>query len=119
MAAHDFAEPLLIADVAELRAFAATRAFVSARPVVLEVPGMSSSHAFAAAERLNRDRAECGCSFGAGAMWAGFALATSFLMLQYGAFTLALLERLPIAAAAAIAFAGLGKLAGITHARRR
>ena len=109
----------MVADVANLRAFASTREFASTRPVVLDLPGMSRSEAFAVGERLNRDRAECGCSLGATAMSAGFALALGILMLRYGPFTLALLTRVPIAIAVAIVFAALGKFAGITLGRRR
>lgn len=119
MASQQGMEPLVIADVAQLRAFVATPVFASTRPVVLDLPGMSSSEAFVAGERLNRDRAECGCSLGATAMSAGFAVALAILVLRYGLFTVASLARFPIAVAAAVGFAALGKIAGIALGRRR
>lgn len=113
------AAPLVIADFSELRAFSGTRDFTSSRPLVLNVPGIPPVEAFALAERLNRDRAECGCSFGAKAMTAGLGLTVGGLMVVYGPLTLAFLERSPISLAVALACAGVGKVVGIGLGRRR
>jgi hypothetical protein len=102
-----------------LRAFAASPAFVSSRPLLLRIAGMDESEALAATERLNADRAECGCSLGARAMTAGFVLALVLLALEYGAFTVGLLVRLPVAFAAAFVAAIVGKVFGIALGRRR
>jgi hypothetical protein len=119
MAGQQGAVPFVVADIAELRAFSRTRDFTSSRPLVLEVPEMPIGEAFAVGERLNRDRAECGCSLGAKAMTGGFVLTLGALMVSYGPFTLAFLERLPLALAAAFAFAAVGKVMGIGLGRRR
>ena len=119
MASQQGAVPFVIADLAELRAFARTREFTSNRPVVLAVPEIPAADAFAVAERLNRDRTECGCSLGAKAMTAGFVLTLAALMVGYGPFALAFLERSPLALAAAFAFAAVGKVIGIAMGRRR
>jgi hypothetical protein len=119
MASQQGAVPFVIADLAELRAFARTRDFTSSRPVVLEVPEIPAADAFAVAERLNRDRAECGCSLGAKAMTAGFVLTLGALMVGYGPFALGFLERSPLALAGAFAFAAVGKVTGIAMGRRR
>ena len=119
MAGQQGAVPFVIADLAELRAFSRTRDFTSSRPLVLNVPDMLPVEAFAVGERLNRDRAECGCSLGAKAMTAGFALTLGALMVGYGPLTLSFLERSPISLAAAFAFAAVGKVAGIAMGRRR
>ena len=111
--------PLLISEPDQLRAFAATRAFVLRQPLILNIPGMSSSEAFAAAERLNKHRNECGCSLGAQAMMAAFLITLALLAIRYGLFTLALLGRLPIALVAAVVFAALGKVVGTAMGRRR
>ena len=113
------AVPFVIADLAELRAFSRTRDFTSSRPLVLDVPDMLPAEAFAVGERLNRDRAECGCSLGAKAMTAGFALALGALMVGYGPWTRAFRARSPISLAAAFSFAAVGKVAGIALGRRR
>jgi hypothetical protein len=119
MAQQHGAAPLVIANLAELGAFAGTREFTSARPLVLTVPEMPVAEAFVLSERLNRDRAECGCSLGAKAMTAGFGLTLGALMIVYGPLTLAFLERSPISLAAAFVFAAVGKVAGIALGRRR
>jgi hypothetical protein len=119
MASQQGTVPLVIADLAALRAFSRTRDFSSSRPLVLRVPEIPIADAFAAGERLNRHRAECGCSLGAKTMTAGFLLTLAALMLSYGPFTLAFLERSPIAVAAAFAFAAVGKVIGIRQGRRR
>ena len=119
MAHQHGAVPLVIADLAELGAFTGTREFRSARPLVLDVPDMPAAEAFALSERLNRDRAECGCSLGAKAMTAGFGLTLGALMVVYGPLTLAFLERSPISLAAAFGFAAVGKVTGILLGRRR
>jgi hypothetical protein len=111
--------PLVIGEVDQLRAFAATPAFVLRRPVILSIPGMSPPEAFAAAERLNKDRNECGCALSAQAMTAAFLIVLALLAIRYGLFTLALLERLPIAIVAAVVFAALGKIVGIAIGRKR
>jgi len=111
--------PLVISDLDQLRAFAVTRAFVLKQPLILSIPGMTPSEAFAAAERLNKDRNECGCALGAQAMTAAFLITLALLAIRYGPFTLALVERLPIAIAAAIVFVALGKVVGIAMGRRR
>lgn len=111
--------PVVIRDRAQLRSFAASRAFVSRQPLILTIPGMSPLEAFAAGERLNKDRGECGCSLGAQAMTAGFAIALASLTIRYGSLTPAMLMRLPIAIAATAIFAALGKIGGIAMARRR
>jgi len=111
--------PVVIGDPAELRVFAATRAFASRQPLVFAIPGMPMADAAAFGERLNTDRAACGCSLGAQAMAAGFAVTLAILMLRYGPFSLAVFVRLPIAIAVAVIFAGIGKAAGAAAARRR
>jgi hypothetical protein len=114
------AAPLaVISDAEQLGEFAASREFVSKRPLIVLIPGMAESEAFAASERLNAYRAECGCSLGARAMTAAFLISLALLMFSYGVFTLALLVRLPIALAAGVVSAMLGKLAGIAMGRRR
>jgi hypothetical protein len=112
-------EPVVIADAAELRAFAASREFASRRPVVLELPGMSQPDAFSAGERINRNRADCGCSLGASMMFTGLVLALAVLTLRYGVLTTALLERLPLAIVTAMVFAALGKTGGVALGRHR
>ena len=119
MASQQGAVPFVIGDLAELRAFARTREFTSSRPVVLAFPEIPAADAFAVAERLNRDRAECGCSLGAKAMTAGFVLTLGALMVGYGPFALGFLERSPLALAGAFAFAAVGKVTGIALGRRR
>lgn len=111
--------PAVIDDAVQLREFVSSPAFVSNQPLVLRMPGLTEPEALAAAERLNADRAECGCSLGARAMTVAFLVTLALLMLGYGAFTLALLARLPIALAAGVAFAMLGKAIGIAMGRRR
>ena len=119
MARRHGVAPLVIADLAELGAFSSTREFTSARPLVLDVPELPAAEAFALSERLNRDRAECGCSLSAKAMTAGFGLTLGALMVAYGPLTLAFLERSPISLAAAFGFAAVGKVAGMALGRRR
>lgn len=111
--------PAVIDDAGQLREFAASPAFVSNRPLILRIPGMAEPEALAAAERLNADRAECGCSLGARAMTLAFVVTLALLMLGYGVFTLALLVRLPITLAVGVVFAMLGKAVGIAMGRRR
>ena len=119
MAGPHGAAPLVIADLAGLRALSGTRDFTSRRPLVLNLPELPPTEAFAAAERLNRDRGECGCSLGAKAMAAGFGLTLGALAVGFGPLTLAFLERSPLALGAAFAAAGAGKVAGIALDRRR
>jgi hypothetical protein len=119
MAGQHAAAPLVVADAAELRALVASRDFTSSRPLVLDLPELSPADAFALGERLNRDRAECGCSLGAKAMTAGFGVAFGALALAYGPLTIAFLERSPISLAAAFVCAGAGKVAGVALGRRR
>lgn len=111
--------PAVINDAVQLREFAGTPAFASNRPLILRIPGLTEPEALAAAERLNADRAECGCALGARAMTVAFVVALALLMHSYGAFTLALLARLPIAIAAGVAFAMVGKAVGIAQGRHR
>jgi hypothetical protein len=111
--------PIVIEDAAQLSAFAASRAFRSRRPLMLSIPGMTQVEAFAAAEKLNKDRGECGCSLSAQAMTAGFAIATALLMMHYGAWTTATLQRLPLAIAIGLISAALGKIIGIAMGRMR
>jgi hypothetical protein len=119
MASQQEAVPFVIVDLAGLRAFSRSRSFTSSRPLVLEVPEIPPAEAFAVGERLNRDRAECGCSLGAKAMTAGFVLGLAALSVGYGPVTLAFLERSPLALAAAFAFGAVGKVTGIAMGRRR
>jgi len=119
MAGQHPGAPLVIADVAELRAFAASRDFTSSRPVVLDLPHLSPADAFVLGERLNRDRAECGCLLGAKAMTAGFGVALGALAVAYSPLTLAFLERSPISLSVGFVAAGAGKVAGIALGRRR
>ena len=80
---------------------------------------MPPAEALAAAEQLNKDRSECGCSLGAQTMTAAFCITVGLLMLQYGALTPAMWKRLPIAAAVAIVSAAVGKIIGIAMGRKR
>ncbi len=78
---------------------------------------MTGANAFAAAERLNRLRNACGCSQGALAMTVGFLTVGTAVVLRYGAWTLAGLERMPLAFVAAVLAMGVGKTIGIAMAR--
>jgi hypothetical protein len=111
--------PIIIEDPGQLQAFAASRAFASNRPLILTIPGLPSADALSIGERLNKDRAACGCSTGAWAMAVAFAVVLAMIVLSHGLFTVETLIRLPIAAATAIVFAGLGKAIGMAVARQR
>jgi hypothetical protein len=112
-------DPFVIGDLQQLAEFSNSPAFVSKGPLVLKIAAMSESEAFAAAERLNKNRAECGCSLGARAMTAAFAIAIGVLLLRYGPLSPGVLVRLPLAVVTAAVFALLGKAAGIALGRRR
>lgn len=111
--------PLVIGDFDQLRAFSVGRAFLSKQPIILCIPEILAIEAFAIGEQINKDRSECGCLLGAQAMTAAFLSTLIVLMVNFGLFSFALLERLPIAIIAAVIFAVLGKVAGITMARTR
>ena len=112
-------QPIVIRDPSALSAFAVSRAFASTQPLVLQLPGMTPAHAFAAAERINVARAACGCALGAQAMAGAFVVTLALLMIRYGPFTLDMLERTPIALGAAFVFAAFGKAIGVARARAR
>jgi hypothetical protein len=116
---RSFGPPILITGPDELRAFAASRAFASNQPVIIRLNGRSLAADASASERINKDRAACGCALGAQAMAAAFLITLALLMSLYGPFTLATLARTPIALAAALVFAGLGKAVGMAKARNR
>jgi len=109
--------PLIVRDVQQLRALGELKAFRSRQALVLELPELSSTAAFAVAERLNALRRECGCSLGAKFMVVSFVLSAAWLLKTYG-FGVAVFWRAPIAVLAAIFFAAIGKLIGLALARR-
>jgi hypothetical protein len=111
--------PFVVVDLEGLEAIARAREFRSRRRLLLEVPGMGAAEAFEVSERLNSARSECGCSLGAKAMTAGFVVVLAALLAAYGPFSIAFLERSPIAVGAAFASAALGKAVGIVLGRRR
>jgi len=111
--------PTVIGNAEQFREFVTSRAFPSKWQVILRIPGMAESETFAVSERLNANRAACGCSLAARTMTSAFLLSLALLMSNYGVFTLALLVRLPIAFAIGILFALLGKALGIGIGRRR
>ena len=111
--------PLILSDGDQLKAFASGGEFYRPRPIILKLPGLSAEEAFATAERLNQERNACGCSLGAWTMAAAFLLCAALLIWRYGLFTLAALERLPLALIAAVLAMGIGKTIGIAMGRRR
>jgi hypothetical protein len=111
--------PILVSGVRELRDFAASPAFASKRPLVLSLPQVPPGELRAMAERLNQYRLECGCSLGARAMTGGLLAATALLAALYGPLSVAFVVHLPLAFAAAVVFAVVGKVVGIVRARRR
>ena len=113
------ADPLVISEVGQLRALSAMPTFTPTRPVVLKIDGLDEAEAFTIAEKLNRDRTDCGCSMGARVMTTGFLTALVVLAVLYGPFTLDLFVRLPIAVGVAFISAVAGKFAGILLAHRR
>jgi hypothetical protein len=111
--------PVVIGDLRQLADFSNSPAFTSNEPLVLRIPAIPKSEAFAVAERLNRDRAECGCSLGAKAMGGGFVIALVLLVPFYGPLSLATLVRLPLALVTGVLAALVGKAIGIALGRRR
>lgn len=110
---------LVVRDAAELSALARSGRLYSAQPLSLELPALPAAAVTALAERLDRDRQECGCSLGAKCMAAGALAALAFLAARYGPLTPQFLWRLPLVLAAAVAAAGAGKTLGILAAHRR
>jgi hypothetical protein len=111
--------PIVVRDLDQLRAYSIARPGNYTAPLILSIPQMSQSEAFAASERITKARSECGCDLGARAMAATFAISLAAIGILFGPFTLAALERLPIAVVAAFLAAGLGKAIGIALARNR
>jgi len=110
---------LVIRDAVQLRTLSTTRALLSPRALVLELPGLSPQEAHAASERIVSYSHECGCSFGAKCMAAGFGFAVVWLALGLGVWTWQFLWRLPWALLCAFTAAGLGKWVAIARARTR
>ncbi len=111
--------PLVLSDGDQLKAFANGRGFYRPRPIILKLPGLSAEEAFAAAERLNKERNACGCSLGAFAVTATFLPCAALVVWRYGLFTLAAVERMPLVLIAAMVAAGVGKTIGIRIGRHR
>jgi len=86
---------------------------------VLQIPELAPQEAFIAGERMNRLRRACGCELGACCALVGFVAALGWLTATHGLLSRAMLFRLPIALAAAILLAGIGKVVGIGLARRQ
>jgi hypothetical protein len=111
--------PLVVRDADDLSALARSGRLYSPQPLSLELPALPAAATIALAERLDRDRHECGCSLGAKCMAAGAFAALAALAVRYGPLTPAFFWRLPLALAAAVAAAGAGKTLGILAARHR
>jgi hypothetical protein len=111
--------PVVIDDLQQLADFSNSPGFTANGPLVLRIPAIPKSEAFAVAERLNKSRTECGCSLGAKAMGGGFVIALVLLVLLYGPLSLATLVRLPLALAAGVLAALVGKAIGIALGHRR
>jgi hypothetical protein len=112
------ASPLVIHDVAQLRALRNHPGQLGARPLVLAVSGLDADERGATAARITSYAHECGCSLGATCLTASFAAALLILVAKFGVST-AFLWRTPAAALCGLIGAALGKTYGIVRARRR
>lgn len=113
------AAPVIIDDVAQLRALQINPNLLSARPLVLALPGVSPEDGHSAAARIVSYTHECGCSLGAKCMAASFAIALVAFAFKYGIMSPSFFWRVPVAALCAFGGAALGKVYGIARARRR
>ena len=113
------AEPVIIGDASQLRALRINPKLLSARPLVLALPGVSPEDGFSAAARIVSYTRECGCSLGAKCMAASFAITLVTFAFKYGVLSPSFFWRVPVAVLCAFAGAALGKVYGIARARRR
>ena len=113
------AAPMVIRDPGQLRGYFAARPSKRGPPVLLGIPGMTQEEAFAASERLNKARLECGCSLAAKTLTATFLIALALLVIVYGPLTWEALIGLPVAIAAALIAAGAAKAIAIATAHSR
>jgi hypothetical protein len=110
---------VVIRTIEELKALRTMRGTLSEFTLVLEMPGLTAEAARSAGSRIASYRNECGCSFEARCMTAGFLLALVYLVARFGLFTSGCAFRLPLAFACALVCAGAGKAIGIRRARTR
>src|SRR6266446_6517795 len=113
------AAPVIIDDVAQLRALRINPKLLSARALVLALPGVSPEDRHSAAARIVSYTHECGCSLGAKCMAASFAITLVALAFKYGILSSSFFWRVPLAMLCAFAGAAAGKLYGIARTRRR
>ncbi len=113
------APPVIIDDVAQLRALRINPKLLSARALVLALPGVSPEDGLSAAARIVSYTRECGCSLGAKCMAASFAITLVAFAFKYGIMSPSFFWRVPVAVLCAFAGAAVGKVCGIARARRR
>jgi hypothetical protein len=113
------AAPVIIADVAQLRALQINPKLLAGRALVLDLPWVSAEVGHLAAARIVSYTRECGCSLGAKCMAVSFAVALAGFAFRYGTLTQSFFWRVPLAVLFAFAGAGLGKVYGIARAHRR
>lgn len=110
---------LVIRSAADLRMLRATPRLLAARPLQLDLPGLSAETARTAAARMVAYANACGCALSASAMIGTFGAIATWLAFSHGVLTIDFLWRLPLALLCGLAAAGLGKWLGISYARSR
>jgi hypothetical protein len=111
--------PRVVRDGADLTALLRAGRKAARAPIVLELAGIGDAEAAATSVRLGELGNECGCAWGARAMFAGFGVAIAAVVLRDDVRSASFLFHLPLVLAAGVLCALAGKGLGVMAANGR